>query len=675
MTRTSTLQLVALIDSDNRAEELVSLFRSAGRIARVHRPGGDHSLEDLLAAPVDLILIDGASHAEAPAMLEQCRALAPTVSVIVVDDGAMHPWFLAGAADVVTAGEPERLVAASLREVERAELHRHLQQQERALQDAQRRHALLLAETDQAVAYMADGVIIHANARFAERFGHDHPEALDCTSIAELVDPGEHERLRAVMRVAARSEEGARLPFLGQHRSGQQFEACMLLNPARYDGEDCIQIAIIQREEATGPSDQDLRTGLASPHRLETELALLLSQRGQGRGGCLIYHGIDDFYSLRSRHGLAVADELARGIAQRLQADLPAEALLAARGDDGLVCLLPEATMAEAMELARQQLAAVASPLLPTRVGALQCSLSAGVLPLNAAHTGDELVEQGFRLVQQLHDAGESGQVSAYRLCLRTQSSLSEDELNQALGDALEDGRLTLTFQPIISLRASDGEYYEVGLEPTHSEDAEEITTLLSLLAQAPDPTRLDRWVIMEAARQLAEQRSRGGDTRLLINLGPQMPRDSSLPAWLGVVLKAAKLPASALTLQMAAAAAAEAVPATRSLAEALRALGCGFSLAGLGDPQRDQALLERIPMDWMQLDPELCRSLQQADRREQARQWVDSAAERGIGVVITEVDSAATMAVVWQLGASHIQGPYLQAPDRSMSYAFTDIA
>src|SRR5690625_7774001 len=116
MTRTSTLQLVALIDSDNRAEELVSLFRSAGRIARVHRPGGDHSLEDLLAAPVDLILIDGASHAEAPAMLGQCRARAPTASGIVVDDGAMHPGAPAGAADVATAGAPGRLAAATRQE-------------------------------------------------------------------------------------------------------------------------------------------------------------------------------------------------------------------------------------------------------------------------------------------------------------------------------------------------------------------------------------------------------------------------------------------------------------------------------------------------------------------------------------------------------------------------------
>lgn len=678
MARTNTIQLVAITGSDNDAERLVSLFRSAGRVARVQRPDSCDELAVLLADPQDLIIID-ASHSLPPAeALAQCRQLAPQVSVILITDEDITPWFRAGAADVVSPSDPQRLVAAGLREVEHTRLHHRLAVQQQELQAAEQRNALLLAESEEAIAYMADGMIIHANDRFAERFGFADAAALDCASIVDLIAPGELDKVRAMMKAPAHSGTAHEFEFQGRHAEGTLFAASMQLCASTYDGEDCIQVKVAEPgpQVSSGAVDIDPLTGLASRQRLEAELAAQLTQRSPGGNhGTLIYFGIDDFQQLRARHGLRITAELIRGVSTELAALVTAPILLAACGEDGFACLLPEPSADTAASLAQQYLAELASRHYPTSTGNLQCSLSAGVAALIAAEEGAALLDQAFQAAQQAREAGGGGEVGVYRPSLQERAAGSADDLDRALAEALEEDRLALTFQPIISLRASGGEHYEVRVEPRNEEDREELHGLLSMLDRSGHHTRLDRWVILEATKLLAEQRARGRDTRLLINLTDRVLEDQGLPAWLGVVLKAGTLPAEALTLQLAADRAGDALQATRRFAESMQQLGCRFSLAGFGAQERAQALFEQIPVDWIHLDDELCRSRQSPEDQGGIRHWVTAAAERSVKVIVTGVDNAAMLALLWQAGADYIQGNYLQAPSREMDYEFTDIA
>lgn len=676
MARTSTIQLVVITDSDNETERLVSLFRSAGRVARAKRPQGGDDLDPLLATPQDLIIIMPGQALPPEQALQQCRQVAPLVSAIVVTDEPVGPWFKAGAADVIAPGDDERLASAGLREVEQVRLRYRLEQLYRQLEQAEERNALLLAESDDAVAYIGDGMIIHANDRFAERFGFASADDLDCTSIVDLITAADVDKVKAMLKALASSGEACEFAFEGQHADGTTFQASMQLSASNYDGEDCTQLSVRELGSGTGAGasiDIDPLTGLASRQRLDAELAALLTQLTQSAGqASLVYFGIDDFPAARTRLGLSAALELTRSLAGRLAALTERRGLLAAWGDDGFVWLLGECHVERAAELAQQCLTGLAAEG-DAGVGRGGCTLSAGAVGLTVSETGPTLLDQAFRSAQQLREESGGNGVRIHKPSLQQRAAGSADDFDRALEEALEDGQFTLLFQPLISLRGTAGEHYEVRL---HAEgDDAGADALLTALADADGNTRLDRWVILEATKQLAVQRQQGNDTRLLINLTDQVLRDASLLPWLGVALKAGGQPVEALIFQCQADTAATATEAVLAFADAVRQLGCRFSLAGFGKQEHASALLERIPVDMIHLDGELCRELQKSGNQERIRQWVSAAGERGVKVIVTEVDNAAALASFWQVGADFIQGGYLQAPAREMNYDFTDIA
>src|SRR5690625_6915207 len=59
---------------------------------------------------------------------------------------------------------------------------------------------------------------------------------------------------------------------------------------------------------------------------------------------------------------------------------------------------------------------------------------------------------------------------------------------------------------------------------------------------------KIDRWVILESIKQLSQHRAKGNNnTKLIINLSRDSLCDESLPPWLGVAFKAAKLPSDSI--------------------------------------------------------------------------------------------------------------------------------
>lgn len=673
------MQLVVVTGSDNEAERLVTLFRNAGRVARAKRPRNADELRTLLDTAPDLVVIED-GHPDLPpaAALEQCCALAPQISAIMVTEDAPGEWFRAGAADVAPAADEERLVGAALREVNQARLRRQIDTLRQQLDEAEQRNSLLLAGAQDAIAYISDGMVIHANALFAERFGFGGPEDLDCAPIVDLIAERDLDKVKAMLKALANTGEPCEFVFEGQRADGATFTATMQLCASNYDGEACTQLNV--RDDAgTATADSDgAAEGLDnSRQRLETELGAWLTQLGQGgRQAVLVYLSIDDYSALRDDAGLLPAVELSRAVGATLATLAGERDLFTAWADEGFFCLLDGLDAREASARVQKQLDRIAGHSFETQGGRLTCTVSAGVVELNAAESAPQLLDQAFRSAR--HARAEQGPQSllVHKPSLEKRAAGSADELDLALEEALEEGRFRLAFQPVISLRGSTGEHYEVTLRML-DEEGQETTAdaFLETLAQAPGNTRLDRWIIVEATKLLAEQRQQGNDTRLLLNVTGQVLADPGLPAWLGVALKAADLPPESLIFQCHSASVSREAGGGRAFSEAVRGLGCRFSLADFGTGDNAIALLDRVPADMVQLDASLCRALQSRADTEAVKVLMAKASERGAKVIVTEVENAAALATLWQVGADFIQGNYLQPPTPTMDYEFTDIA
>ncbi len=103
-----------------------------------------------------------------------------------------------------------------------------------------------------------------------------------------------------------------------------------------------------------------------------------------------------------------------------------------------------------------------------------------------------------------------------------------------------------------------------------------------------------------------------------------------------------------------------------RSLQGLLSALGIELAIEHFGATGDTEALLKRIPVNYVKIDGALMQGLAN-DRplQEKVKALVDLARAHGTTTVAERVEDANTMAVLWQLGIEFIQGFFVNSPEQ----------
>jgi EAL domain-containing protein (putative c-di-GMP-specific phosphodiesterase class I) len=100
-----------------------------------------------------------------------------------------------------------------------------------------------------------------------------------------------------------------------------------------------------------------------------------------------------------------------------------------------------------------------------------------------------------------------------------------------------------------------------------------------------------------------------------------------------------------------------------------VRKLDCGFAIERLGSGHNSLQLLEHIQPDYAKIDGSICTTLAPDSRqRDRLQDLIDKARSLGIPIIAEHVETADTMAALWQMGVSYIQGNYVQEPEVVMA-------
>lgn len=686
MARKSTIKLLLINESDNEGERLISLFRNAGRVARAQRATSLEDLHSQLASQSWDLLITNDKHREITIeqTLEQVRKSGTTTPCIVIADNGATELLEAGASDVVASSDDKRLVLAAFREIQHLENLRELDEVREKLNDAEERSALLMAQSADAIAYVSDGMLVNCNPLFAERFGYDSPDDLDCVPVIDLIDSSDHEKFKGLLKSQLASGEGTTdFSFNGLRHGGEHFPANMQLSNAVFDEEPCVQLAIRDPGSAGGGGggnpDQDYLTDLYSPPYLISQVDSAIKQAAAGTGGsALLVIGIDDFPALRRRLGVSGSGELVSELAQHLKTQTEAGSCLARLGDGSFALLQSGIDSGKAQALANALRDSIAGHSVEIAGEPVQCSASVGISIIDGQTSSgaETIIDHSFAASES---AREGSGVEVF-VPVREKKSLgdagSDAELDKILEEALEDERFVLIFQPVVSLRGASGDHYEVQTHMLH-EDGSEIGAdeFLGSLNFSGINTRLDRWIILESSKQLSAQIDAGQDTRLFINLTANALRDDSLIAWLGVALKAGGIPAQAIAFQFQEADIRKHQEAAKAFAGAIKELGCKVAIAGFGSGDNPATLLKGVAGDFAKVASKYTDALQKGGSTEELKAMVANVVENESQVIVAGVENAAALAQLWQLGVDYIQGTYLAGPSRQMDYEFTDIA
>ncbi len=702
MATPSPVRLLIADRSENRAHEIDSVLRNAG-IATRSEFCGDLSDESVAEQAIDLLLCrSGFDHLEQ--VLPALRKRKPDLPIIVMDDSSeprnLTRGLAMGATDVVFDDDNERFLYVVKRELENVCQRHRFTQTRRALQEAERRCELLLANSAAAIAYVHEGMHIYANDDYFKLFGFEDADELLGLPLLDLMDESFTDDFRAKIRTFRDdSSDELSFAFRGRTTSGAPIAGQMTLSGAEYEGEHCTQVlvrsetvpvlqdAVPVLQDALPPLDDAEPPPLPAPavvngngsadpfHSTHAFLAALDSNAPLN--GAMLVVEIDDFDTMQVELGLLRSESLVSQLAEALTTELGGARL--ARIANHRFAVAAIGSEAGGDVLAERLRESIEGALFEVDGKTVRRTISIGAAAISESGTATDAMNLAFKTLVAARAANKSNciqwpSVTALEAEGNTNGLSGEQKrILKLVNDAIENQTFVLLFQPIISLRGDSDEHYEVFLRLVDEKGRRlPPDQFLELAIQNGVAGKIDRWVILQSIKVLSVHRSKGHNTRLTINLTRNSLIDDEFIQWLGVAIKAARLPSDAVIFQIAEPDAAGHVRQAREFVQGLKAMHCRTSLRHFGVTDSPFETLRHVPVDFVKIDGNHVQELDgNPQKKDKLTAMIRELQQHGKLTVIPMVESATVLSALWQAGANYIQGHYLQEPSTEMNYDF----
>lgn len=698
---------IIIHESPNEAEQLVNSLRNSGQHVRSVYCDSEESFSDAMSGnSVDIVLArPNIPSVDIKFVIDTIEQSGEDVPVVVLADSrdsvAVVEHLKAGAVDVVPVEELEHLQFAMNRELSNLQERRFKSLLELEVEEVQKRCQLLLGSSREPIAYIMDGMHIYANESYIEIFGFDDEEEMEGVPIMDVIASDDQSKFKDFFKSYQKGEnKTASFTCHGQGNKEEPFDVHFMFSSAEYDGEICTQVIISLnvmihqpapvQEAAAEPvhteaeinekiaqaKSQDPLTGIYHREYFKTYLKdKIVAADEEGAASSMFYVSVDKFTKLKDQYGLEIWDQLIVQIADFLKDKVPEGSGFSRYGEADFCFWWDSGEEGKAQKFGEQLRLDVENYLLEAGDESASVTLSVGITFLRAGvGSAYDIIARGMKACVSLQQEGDGNDVRIYRPPANVEQNDGEEGgASDSLQKAIDNNLFRILFQPIISLRGEEFEFYEVLLRLI-DDDGKEISPdqFLDDADTANLCAKIDRWVILQSIKSLASRRAQGNDTHIMINLTMQSVKDASLIPWLGVALKAARLPKGVVTFQVNENDAIRHVKQVKEFVEKLEELNCKFSISRFGGGDGSVGLLKHLNAGYLKLDGTIIRSLSKGDNQEHLSEIIAKAHDKDKLIVAPFVESAGVLSTLWQLGVNYIQGYYLQPPMRDMTYDFS---
>jgi len=691
-----TIRLLLLHESQDEAELLLNTLRKAGRATRADFAHNEEGLIGMLkGGDWDAVLVrpDVAGCTPARAVA-QVRKLGRDIPVIVLANdnasGTVVAGLKSGARDVVPRGETEHLLLVLEREMANLANLREKNRLMADLRESEKRSELLLDTAQDAVAYVTDGMHVQANSAYLELFGYASSDDLAGVPIMDLVADASHKELKEALRKQAGAKDGEKHEFTVQclRSDGGAFEGRMTLSHATYDDEPCTQVLIRTAAAPAGVSDEELEAKIreASSYdnltklrnrqyfmeRAETAVAAAKSRRNPAT---LAFIQLDDFTKLRTSVGIGGADSVLTEVAGVLRGCVPAGAELARFGDETFSLLFANGSLDKAREVAEKIRKEIDAHLFEVQKRTVHVTASIGAAIIDeTVPSGQDALTWAADAAVKVRQANNAGNGVLVRDPSDMIDSSSDAGMAKHLQQALEKNQFKLYFQAILNLEENAEETYEVLLRLPLKDKELVPADFLQAAAAGNLNTKIDRWVILNSLKLLAEHNAKGHKTRIMVTLTTDSLADSSLVQWLGVALKAARIGGESLILQFTEADCTNYLKQAMQFSKDVRALRIQTAISRYGASHGTSKVLSHMAdVTYVKLDGSFMQELNTDAGKKSIAACIKEVQGHGKKVIASHVESAIALQTLWGYGINYIEGYYVAPASERMDYPFSD--
>ncbi|MFY9975952.1 MAG: PAS domain S-box protein, partial [Chromatiaceae bacterium] len=247
--------ILVLTSQENEAERIVTALRNGGLSVRgLHSAEGERIHQLVERGDCDLVVCCGYDpEVDLDSTLARHRELHTDIPLILVsnhqeDAGAMIPALRAGARDFTERDQDEHLQLVVARELSDLWERRRAHDLEHRLRRCEEQGRDLIETTGEAVAFVQDGLHLHANPAYLELFGFRGFEDLVSATFLDLIAAEQRRPVRDYLR--EREIDGRQdvqeLSTTCLRPGGSHFPVRLSALATESDGEPCLRLVLRQ---------------------------------------------------------------------------------------------------------------------------------------------------------------------------------------------------------------------------------------------------------------------------------------------------------------------------------------------------------------------------------------------------------------------------------------------
>lgn len=672
-TKAELIHLLVISSQFDLLNKLLSRLRNEGLQLKALGTDSQRELHELLSSRRWDLVIYGLD--SALSLNESLKILSESgleLPIIVLTDSRTripNRLLLGGQIqDLVGTEDDARLQLAIKREVD----HQRLKKRFRLLsvnhRELEKRHQSLLDNTQQALAYILEGMHLYCNRSYAELFAASSAKALEKTPLLDLFSGKQRENLRYLLSGTVNSKQEIDLEFADQRLN-------LIFTPVSVDGQDCLQLMIrpgtgnvAYSKKRQTARNRDLLTRLYNRTFFldKVEQAIADALRNDKHAAFILVE-VNEFLDIQSTIGLANANLVLRDIAGFLQKSVKKNFSAARLGDFEFGLLVEDCRLPEAIDLANFIKSKINNHVTTTALPSLQLSCSLGIAAINEqARDAEDLIARARLNLNNQTVPGKA---------LAQQNTDSDDDnldlLTAQLNAALANKRFALLFQPMVSLQNDSSNDYEV-LSRMLDEDQQIIppAKYIPLANLNGMGEALDKVIVALACDAL----KKAGDipVRLIINLTNNSLSSLTFLPWLSKYLLKRDIGLDRLLFQISEVTICNSLESCTEFCHGLASLGIAYIVCHYGCVIDPDKYLSAISPKCVKLDNSLVRDISISQyHQEELTTLIQELHGQGFKVIVPHVEDNTVLPLLWKAGADYVQGYSLERPSQNMDYDF----
>ncbi len=673
-----SISIAVLTENEDDVALVNSSLRDGGHAAHCHWTNNPKHLGETLSADnVELLILNCDSYPDTiRQVIKQKERFNPEVPLIALqeeaDEFSIQKAMKAGACDLVSLGNKDRLQAVVSRELRALRVERALNSTIHSATEYKKQLRDYMSSSADAIALVEEGIVTEVNQSWLKLFRAAHDDEVIGMPLMDSFDSESHAAVKGALVAAIAGKWAADEKLIAKSPviSDDSGEVHLEFKKFAFDNGPCVQVKVKAPDNAREPTklvhdalQRDPATLLFHRSQFIERIEKRLARKPSSGTHVLAYVKVDKFGDVVKKVGILNSDEILGQFAETVRKRMHPRDVAGRFEGTALMVLLERGSARDAEVWGKQLCESVRKLTFEVEDRSTQLTCTVGVCAANEVYGSLEA------FVAATVDAYEAGREAGGNTVMLNESA-DEDSKQQEfdaiwvkhLKAALMDNRFRLAQLPIAGLRSDGIEMYDLLVRMLDEQGNSVLPSEFLPAAERSNMMKnVDRWMIKAAINFCEESEA----DRVFVRLSKQSILDKTTIPWMDQEFEKHSFDCTRLVMQVPERDAAKHIKQTRAIVNKLRKIGVGFALEHYGVDREKFQILDILKPDYIKVDGELMHSLMTDKETQQAvERIVRAAAERDIKSIAERVENANAMAVLFQLGLDFMQGHYVNEPE-----------